>query len=119
MKLNIKTKSFQEKKKKTDGLRVCVMRRIKPEFNFDIWIPKLAPTEDLLKNYVIQQKITWVEFKKRFNQIVLNKNIRLIELLIFLSKKQNVTLLCWEKSAARCHRSLILKKCKDYLKKKS
>jgi len=119
MKLNITTKSFQAKKTKKDGFRVCVMRRIKPEFDFDIWIPKLSPTEDLLEKYVIQKKIKWVEFRKLFNKVVLDKNLQLIKLLVLLSKEQRVTLLCWEKSADRCHRSLILNKCKEYMKNES
>ncbi len=100
-------------KGKNDGIRVCVMRCIRPDYDFDAWIPRLAPPESLLKKYVIDKKISWKEFVPLFQKRVIDKNKRLIRMLVYLSKYSNVTLLCWEKSASRCHRSLLLKACQN------
>ncbi len=112
--MNVRTKSLQKLKSRTDGIRICVMRRIRPEYDFDIWIPRLAPPESLLKKYVIDKKITWNEFVPFYQNRVIDKNKRLIRMLVDLSKTTNITLLCWEKSATRCHRSLLLKACHDF-----
>lgn len=88
------------------------MRRIRPEYKFDIWIPRLAPSRRLMKKYVIDKKITWKKFSTEFEKSVIKQNRSLISMLIYISKKKTVTLLCAEKSADRCHRGLILKACK-------
>ena len=112
--MHIRTKSLQTPKGKQDGLRICVMRRVRPEYDFDLWIPKLAPPEGLLKKYVIDKKITWNTFIPLFKKRVIDKQKRLIRMLIQLSRYSNITLLCWEKSAIHCHRSLLLKACSDF-----
>jgi len=88
------------------------MRRIEKVYDFDIWLPKLAPPEELLKLYVIKKKITWNEFKKRFTKEVLIKNKEYVKILILLSKKKKITLLCWEESPKKCHRRLVAEECK-------
>ncbi len=84
------------------------MRGIKPEYKFDIWIPELSPPEDLLSKYVINKEISWEEFKPLFKKRVLAKQKRLLRLVKHLSYFSNVTLLCWEESEDKCHRSLVL-----------
>lgn len=115
---NLVTKSIHKQKRKTDGLRICVMRRIKPEYDFDMWIPELAPSEKLLKEYIIDKKITWDEFSKKFTQERLSKQKtkKLIETLVFLTQSTKITLLCGENSAKYCHRSLIIKECEKQKK---
>lgn len=111
---NIKTKSLQYKKFPSDGLRICVMRRIKPEYDFDIWIPKLSPSEKLLNEYIIEKKISWSEFAKKFKKNVIIKQKDLLHVLAAISQKKKVTLLCWEKSQKQCHRKLLLDAIKSY-----
>lgn len=111
-KLNIYSKSILKRKSKKDGLRVCVMRRIKPEYKFDIWIPRLAPSEKLLNDYVILKKIKWETFNKKFDKQVIANNKLLITILILISKFKKITLLCFEEVDDYCHRSLIIKECK-------
>ena len=110
---NITTKSIHKKINKSDGIRICVMRRIRPEYDFDIWIPKLAPSEKLLKQYVIQKKISWEEFSKHFirETLLKNKAKKMIETLVFMAQSTKITLLCGEDSAKRCHRNLIIQEC--------
>lgn len=105
------TKSLEVKRSKKDGIRICVMRRIRPEYDFDLWYPKVAPSERLLRKYVIKKEIGWQEFKPKFLRF-LKRNSRYIKFLVKLAQEQNVTLLCWEKSPKQCHRRLVAEECK-------
>lgn len=109
----IVTKSIQLHPSSKDSIRICVMRRIRPEFKFDLWIPKLAPGEKLLKDYVINKKISWTTFKHKYMADVIKKNTPLLKTLAYLSLQKKITLLCWEKSANRCHRILLAQACKN------
>jgi len=109
----LSTKSLQTLSNSEDGLRVCVMRRIKPEYDFDIWAPILAPSEDLLQRYVINQEISWDEFRPLFLEELHKKGERFLNFLCNLATKQNVTLLCWEKKPDYCHRRLLAEKCQE------
>lgn len=110
---NIATKSIHKKPNIQDGIRICVMRRIHPEYNFHIWIPELAPPEKLLEQYVIQKKMSWEEFSYQYIQKVLSKKrvINIIKTLVLMSQFEKITLLCTENSAKHCHRSLIIREC--------
>lgn len=102
----LKTKSIEKKISEEDGLRVCVMRRIKPEYAFDIWMPVVSPSEKLLQKYVIDKEITWEEFKPLFKKELLG-NKYFVQLLAALAQQKTVTLLCVEEDHSTCHRSII------------
>jgi uncharacterized protein YeaO (DUF488 family) len=112
----IQTKSFLEPKKRSDGLRISVMRRHKPEYDFDIWFPKLAPSEQLLKKYVKEKTIGWRVFSKEYKTKILTKNKKYIALLVKISKHTNISLMCWERDEKHCHRLLIKEACDIYRK---
>ncbi|MBI1982362.1 MAG: DUF488 family protein [Candidatus Levybacteria bacterium] len=105
------TKSIQAKTNKQDGIRICIMRRIKPEFEFDIWMPALAPSTRLLKTYH-EGKIEWKEYEKRFIKTVLSKQKKYLKIILDILKKNSVTLLCWEETPERCHRRLTAERLK-------
>lgn len=107
---------MQSIKSAKDGLRVCVMRRIKPGYDFDIWIPGLAPSESLLKKYVIDKSMSWPGFSRLYMRQMASQK-HLIRMLVYLSVSTKITLLCWEKSAKFCHRSLLLAECKNLSEK--
>ncbi len=107
----IKTKSLQARKNSRDGLRICIMRRIRPEYNFDMWLPAVSPNEQLLQAYVINKSMQWDEFKPLFLS-ELKKNSQYLEIIYYLAKKGIVTLLCSEDSPDECHRSLVAKEIK-------
>lgn len=102
---HLSTKSIQHPSHAEDGLRVCIMRRVKPEFEFDMWIPHLAPSTELLQNYQ-EEKLSWDEFKDAFLEETKtqDKYYSLIENLLSFS---NVTLLCFEETSERCHRRIV------------
>lgn len=110
--MKLQTKSIQSTKNKNDGIRICVMRRIKPEFKFDIWMPSLAPSTNLLKSYH-DKKIDWEKFEKRFKKEVLDKQNDYLDILLDISKKHAITLLCWEFKGENCHRLLVTKRLKQ------
>lgn len=105
----IKTKSIQIKPEKADGIRICIMRRVKPEFVFDLWMPPLSPSTELLKEYH-DEKIDWNGYENRFKKEVLDTQKIYLTMLLDLSKKQTITLLCWEETSEKCHRRLVVEK---------
>ncbi len=107
--MDLQTKSIQKRKNKTDGIRICIMRRIKPEFDFDIWIKPLSPSTKLLKKYQ-DKKIDWQTFEKIFIKQIVNKRKSYFDILLKILEKETVTLLCWEEKGENCHRLLVAEK---------
>lgn len=114
----IQTKSFLEPKTRADGIRISVMRRHKPEYDFDIWLPKLAPSERLLKAYVKEKTMGWEEFASEYKRKILAKNMKYIKLIVAMAELSPVSILCWEEDAAYCHRSLVEAACLELARKK-
>lgn len=112
----LKTKSIQGKKSKSDGIRVCIMRRIKPEFEFDIWLPHLAPSTKLLSDYH-EEKVNWEQFSDRYGKEVFKKQEIYLKLISNLIKDETITLLCWEEKGENCHRLLLSEKLKEMNRK--
>ena len=122
----IKTRSVQSEKRKDDGLRILATRfraRGMPASNYDVWMPSLGPSEQLLKA-VMGGAIEWKTFAKRYreelyldgpiddrSETIKNHGQKsTLRLLRALSMKQNVTLLCHcVEDAKECHRFLLLK----------
>ena len=109
----LRTKSFLKRKSKFDGIRIAVMRRIKPEYEFDLWMPIVSPSEKLLQQYVINKEITWEEFKPKFRK-ELSKNKYFLKLIGEMAKEKRVTLLCFEEEYNFCHRSIITEMVKEF-----
>ncbi len=102
----LKTKSVQKKKAKTDGIRICIMRRVKPHFEYDIWMPTLSPSTELLKDYH-EQKVDWEKYEKLFAKEVFEANKEFVEIVGEMAENHDVTLLCWEETPHLCHRRLV------------
>ncbi len=102
----LKTKSIQKRAFQTDGIRICTMRRIKPEFVFDIWIPLLSPSTQLLESYHANT-VSWEEFENLLHKELFPKQDAILTMIADLSNKTTVTLLCWEKTPEKCHRRLL------------
>ena len=65
--------------------------------------PELAPTKELLDGYKKKQ-ISWQEYEKIYNEILLNRDI--LNLLV-AEELNNSVLLCSEPTANQCHRRLV------------
>lgn len=122
----IKTRSVQSDIGKTDGLRILATRfrgRGMPSSKYDVWMPNLGPSEQLLKA-MMGGAIDWKTFTKRYHdELYLDGPIddrsetiknhgqkATLRLLKVLGQQQNVTLLCHcVEDARECHRYLLAK----------
>ncbi len=73
--------------------------------------PELAPSKELLNGYR-DKSISWKEYIKIYNQLLIDRNI-----LKDISCKEldNVVLLCSEPTAEQCHRRLLSEYLAKYL----
>ncbi len=64
--------------------------------------PELAPTKELLNGYK-NKKISWIEYEKIYNKILLDRDITK---KVSINEFNNSVLLCSEPTAEHCHRRL-------------
>ncbi len=120
----IRTKSIHTPAVPEDGLRVLVTRfrgRGLPKSRYDLWLPSLGPSEELLHGF-LEGKITWAGFSKQYRRELWadgpvddkNRSSKnhgqkgLLRLLRFLSLREPLTLLCHcAEDAKHCHRHLL------------
>ena len=104
-----------------DGLRILATRfrgRGLPANRYDVWMPSLGPSEDLLRR-VLGGKVTWARFLREYRkEIVLsgaidsrNHSIKnhgqkfTLRLIKALADRGSVTLMCHcDENAKQCHR---------------
>lgn len=99
-----------------EGLRVGTVRRPprgvpKSEFasrNFyDVWLPDLAPSEELLKQArAAESDREWAGFVRRYRAEMKAKG-RVLDLLAALSHHASFSIGCYCEDEARCHRSVL------------
>jgi uncharacterized protein YeaO (DUF488 family) len=122
----LKTRSVWSAPTKDDGVRILATRfrgRRLPASQYDVWMPSLGPSEQLLKA-VQSGSIDWKTFAKRYRQELFmdgpiddrSQTIKnhgqksTLRLLEALARKQNVTLMCHcDEDASQCHRFLLAK----------
>ena len=120
----LKTKSVYSPVAENDGLRILATRfrgRGMSSTLYDVWMPALGPSEQLLKA-VQSEKIAWAAFTRDFKKELFldgpidsrNKTIKnhgqkfTLRLLQHLAKRQTVTLLCHcAEDEPHCHRHLL------------
>lgn len=106
-------------RKAGEGLRVGTVRRPprgvpKERFSvddwYDVWLPQLAPSADLVKEaQTASSPRDWQAFRRKYRaQMASPDNKRLITLLAALSKQTNLSVGCYCEDEARCHRSVLL-----------
>ena len=105
------SKSVQAAANISDGIRICIMR--KPDFNatWDIWMPTLAPSLDLLHAYQANL-VDWPGYIRRFTEEVIVGKADHLKLLVDMAKHNKITVLCWEQMPEFCHRRLIVEQTK-------
>ena len=118
----IKTKSVHSPKDvRRDGLRVLVARvrgRGLAKDAYDVWMPNLGPSEQLLSE-IRGGEISWADFARRYKAELFedasidqrNRNIKnhgqkfTLRLLQELGRRSDVTLMCHcAEDAEHCHR---------------
>jgi uncharacterized protein YeaO (DUF488 family) len=120
----IKTRSVWSNIKQDDGLRILTSRfrgRGLPASQYDVWMPSLGPSEELLAA-VKSGQIDWKTYAKRYRDELFedgpiddrSKTIKnhgqksTLRLLKALGERQTVTLMCHcDEDATECHRFVL------------
>lgn len=101
-----------------EGLRVGTVRRPprgvpKDRFAvadwYDVWLPQLAPSAELVKQArAATSEAEWRAFERRYrSEMGSPDNARLLGLLAALSQRTNLSVGCYCDDEARCHRSVL------------
>jgi len=94
---------------------LVVLKRYKemyPEAHFEVITQTakscLSPSKELL-NYAKEDKITFHEYKVRFLKEIRESPIAIkrLKLLKQIAKDRMIFLVCFEKDASKCHRSIV------------
>lgn len=100
-----------------EGLRIGVTRHVprgvrkedwKRRGYFDLWLPLLSPSAELLKGY-LHGKITWAVFARRYRTEMKSAECKqVIDLLASISWTMHFSIGCFCEDESHCHRSLLL-----------
>jgi uncharacterized protein YeaO (DUF488 family) len=101
-----------------EGLRLGTVRRAprgvpKSEHAsrdfYDVWLPELAPSEDLVKvARGAADDRAWRAFERRYRaEMKRPVAARLLQLLAALSQQTNISVGCYCEDESRCHRSIL------------
>ncbi|HYI11951.1 MAG TPA: DUF488 family protein [Thermoanaerobaculia bacterium] len=101
-----------------EGLRIGTVRRpprgVPKERHasenwYDVWLPQLAPSAELLKEgLAATTSKEWQTFVRKYrSEMAGSDNARLLTLLAALSKTTNLAVGCYCPDEAHCHRSVL------------
>ena len=100
-----------------EGLRIGTVRRPprgvpKKDFSrlnyYDVWLPQLAPSAELVKWIQERGEQGWKQFEKQFLRELSNPDAtRLLDLLAALSRSADFSIGCYCEKETRCHRSIL------------
>ena len=76
---------------------------------YDVWLPDLAPTEELLKlGRAVDDEKSWRTFARKYRaEMKRTERRRLLDLLAAMSRQTNFSVGCYCADENRCHRSLL------------
>jgi len=105
-------------RERDEGLRLGTVRRpprgvSKDEFAsrdfYDVWLPNLSPSVELLKEAkTAEDDKAWLSFKRKFRtEMNSSEASKILDLLAALSHQTNMSLGCYCEDEARCHRSVL------------
>lgn len=105
-------------RERDEGLRLGTVRRPprgvpKNEFAsrdiYDVWLPNLSPSADLVKEaQSAEGEKAWSTFKRKFRtEMNSSERSRVLDLLAALSHQTNFSLGCYCENESRCHRSVL------------
>ena len=106
------------KREPDEGLRIGTVRRpprgvkkerIAAENWYDVWLPQLAPSAELVKAaQAASSPRDWAAFARKYRaEMAAPENARLLALLAALSHQTNFAAGCYCADEDRCHRSLL------------
>lgn len=106
------------KRLKGEGPRIGTVRRPprgvpKSEYAsqdwYDVWLPDVAPTPDLMKlGRAVESEKDWSTFVRKYRSEMADpEKGRIIDLLAVLSHVADFSVGCYCENEARCHRSIL------------
>ena len=124
---SIRTFQAGTSRKRGEGLRVGVVRYLprgvkKKDYArldyFDVWLPLLAPSKELLKWVHVDPTERWSTFVERYTREMLNHtdSRQAIQLLAKLAQQTRISIGCYCSDEAHCHRSILRKLIKQAMK---
>lgn len=101
-----------------EGLRIGTVRRpprgvrkerLAAEDFYDVWLPQLAPSAELVKEaQAARTPGEWNAFVRKYRkEMAAPDNARLIALLAALSHRSDLSVGCYCEDESRCHRSVL------------
>lgn len=101
-----------------EGLRLGTVRRpprgvpkaeVASRDFYDVWLPELAPSEELLKaGRAAEGEASWRAFVRRYRaEMAAPEKGRLLDLLARLSHQTDFSVGCYCADESRCHRSVL------------
>ncbi|MDG6906441.1 MAG: DUF488 family protein [Nitrososphaerota archaeon] len=113
----IKTeKTIYDKPERSDGKRILVMKiwpRGISKDKIDVWMKELGTERDLIKKWK-SGKVSWAEFSKEYRKSLKGKE-GLLKVLAKESQEGDITLLCSDRDAKHCHRTLLAEEIQKYV----
>jgi uncharacterized protein YeaO (DUF488 family) len=116
--MSIRIVKLGSKRTATEGLRIGTVRRpprgvAKDRFAvddwYDVWLPQLAPSAELVKEaQAATSARAWQTFTRKYRkEMAAPDNSRLIGLLAELSHRTDLSVGCYCEDESRCHRSVL------------
>jgi len=101
-----------------EGLRIGTVRRpprgvpkerFATENWYDVWLPQLAPSAELVKTALAAETPRqWEAFVRKYrSEMAASDNARLLAMLAALSRTSDFSVGCYCEDEARCHRSIL------------
>jgi len=112
----IKTKRWNDPKKRGDGFRLLICRYRpralpKKDETWDQWYNELGPSKDLHADFYGKNgpPITWEEYKRRYLDEMQQQSGLIKQIAEVVAEGKTVTLLCSSacEDASHCHRTLL------------
>lgn len=112
----IKTKRWNDSKKRGDGFCILICRYrpralLKAEETWNVWYPELGPSKELHAAFYGKSgpPIGWEEYRQRYLDEMKEREEIIDELAALVAEGKTITLLCSKacKDAAHCHRTLL------------
>ncbi len=105
-------------RERDEGLRIGTVRRpprgvkkenLASENWYDVWLPQLAPSAELVKQaQTAGSDAEWARFVRKYEaEMRAPDNARLLAMLAALSRDANFAVGCYCVDEARCHRSIL------------
>ena len=116
--MSLKIVQLGSPRTENEGLRIGTVRRLprgvpKAEYAsrdyFDVWLPNLSPSPELLaKGQASKTDKEWADFKRAFRaEMKRPEPAKILDLLAALSHTTQLSVGCYCDEESRCHRSVL------------